>query len=360
MKVQRQSNIELLRVLAIMGVIVLHYGNPFMGGGLTYVKDSSINSYILCLLISLFACSVNLFMIISGYFMCNSKGVNLWKPLKLIIQVIIFRVGLYLLSLLINGGGISVKTLLGKFIPVNYFVILYCTVYLLSPFINVLFEKLSLKSLKQFMICCFILFSVYPTMVDVLSEFTGKQFVGLSTIGMYGSQWGYSVINFLLMYMIGAYIRKCDYKIVFLSSNKLFTFLGVCLGVLFLWAKMNDTTGFFTERSAWEYCNPILIFEAVTIFILFNKMHLGVNGFINRFAEGAFTVFLLHDRFIKRIGIEHYVKENVIIMILHIIVSVVVIYFVCFLAHIVYYRVENRLFSLLSQRIKLPLLKIES
>lgn len=32
-KRERQSNIELLRVLAIMGVIVLHYNNPVMGGG---------------------------------------------------------------------------------------------------------------------------------------------------------------------------------------------------------------------------------------------------------------------------------------------------------------------------------------
>lgn len=31
-KRERQSNIELLRVLAIMGVIVLHYNNPVMGG----------------------------------------------------------------------------------------------------------------------------------------------------------------------------------------------------------------------------------------------------------------------------------------------------------------------------------------
>ena len=77
MKVERQSNIELLRILAIMGVIVLHYGNPSMGGGRSDVKESSINSYVLYLVISLFACAVDLFMIISGYFMCNSKAINL-------------------------------------------------------------------------------------------------------------------------------------------------------------------------------------------------------------------------------------------------------------------------------------------
>lgn len=31
-KKERLSNIELLRILAIMGVIVLHYNNPLAGG----------------------------------------------------------------------------------------------------------------------------------------------------------------------------------------------------------------------------------------------------------------------------------------------------------------------------------------
>ena len=31
-KAERQSNIEVLRVLAILGVVVLHYNNPMLGG----------------------------------------------------------------------------------------------------------------------------------------------------------------------------------------------------------------------------------------------------------------------------------------------------------------------------------------
>ena len=31
-KKERQSNIELLRILAILGVIILHYNNPEIGG----------------------------------------------------------------------------------------------------------------------------------------------------------------------------------------------------------------------------------------------------------------------------------------------------------------------------------------
>lgn len=32
-KQERQSNIELLRILAMLGVIILHYNNESIGGG---------------------------------------------------------------------------------------------------------------------------------------------------------------------------------------------------------------------------------------------------------------------------------------------------------------------------------------
>jgi len=37
---ERQSNIELLRILASMGVIVLHYNNPLIGGVLRMLKKA--------------------------------------------------------------------------------------------------------------------------------------------------------------------------------------------------------------------------------------------------------------------------------------------------------------------------------
>lgn len=93
---KRQSNIELLRMFAIMGVIVLHYNNPAMWGGISYVVKGGLNYYILYLLESTFVCGVDLFMLISGYFMCESKIRSLWKPIRLIVQVIVFRETIYL------------------------------------------------------------------------------------------------------------------------------------------------------------------------------------------------------------------------------------------------------------------------
>ena len=60
-------------------------------------------------------------------------------------------------------------------------------------------------------------------------------------------------------------------------SRKLFLFLGICILICVVWARVNDKTGFYTERSAWEYCNPVVIGEAILLFCLFSKIHIGVN-----------------------------------------------------------------------------------
>lgn len=40
---ERNSSVELLRILAIIGVIILHYNNSMVGGGFEYVEEASIN-----------------------------------------------------------------------------------------------------------------------------------------------------------------------------------------------------------------------------------------------------------------------------------------------------------------------------
>lgn len=359
-KTERQSNIELLRILAIMGVIVLHYNNPVFGGGITYAEEGSVNFYILYLLESLFACGVDLFMLISGYFMSESGKKNLWRPVELIVQVIVFREVLYLARVAMGSVAFSIKTLITTLIPSNYFVILYCVVFILSPFINFLINILSEKSLKTLLFLSFGIFSIYPTIVDILGELRGEQFVGLSTVGMYGSQWGYSIVNFMLMYLIGAYLKKGKIQLINWSNLRLCLLLLADILMITMWARINDKFGYFTERSAWEYCNPLIIGVSVLVFILFSKLDLGVNRVINTLAEGVFTVFLLHGVFIPYLQIEKFVKGNTFLMILHIAGCAIGLYLICWCIHKVYHLITDPLFKKLSEKYKRFLITAES
>ena len=349
-KKERLSNIELLRILAIMGVIVLHYNNPLAGGGLAYVRENSLNFYVLYMFESLFICSVDLFMIISGYFLCQTFKRSVWRPVELIVQVMIFAELIYFAKVIFRGDPFSMKSFIRALLPSNYFVVLYCTVFLLSPFINIVVNKLSLKDFRIFVFLSLFMFSVIPTFVDILGEIAGKPIVGLSTVGMYGSQWGYSIVNFSLMYLFGAYIKKDENLFSCIKNWQLILmFIFSCL-LLVLWARINDVTGYFTERTAWEYCNPIVIIMGIIIFVLFTRINLKVNPVINYLAEGVFTVYLLHGVFLKHILIMDFVKENVLLMLVHIIVSVIFIYFICWCVHIVYHKMTDPIFTILSKK----------
>lgn len=348
-KKERNSNIELLRILSVMGVIVLHYNNPLIGKGIIFAKEGSVNFYILYLLESVFACSVNLFMLISGYFMCKLQKRSLWRLVELIFQVMVFQEAIYLVRVAFRVETFQIKSVLTSLIPANYFVILYCAVFLISPFINILLNGLTLKSFRMFIIISIVLFSIYPTIVDVLGELRGNQFAGLSTIGMYGSQYGYQIVNFLLMYLIGASFNKGGHsKLADIESWKLVLFLTINAVLIIIWARVNDKIGYFTERSAWEYCNPLIIFEAMIIFVLFSRLKVGVNKIINNFSDAVFTVFLLHQVFVPYLNIEKFVNSNTFIMIFHIFSSMIGIYLICWCVHKVYQWITNPIFNKLS------------
>ena len=279
---------------------------------------------------SLCICAVDLFMLISGYFSCKGKRTTLYKPFALIAQVIIFSFGWNLFTGAVKGT-LTIKSILSSLVPANYFVILYITVYLLSPYLNLLYERIT----KNFIAWLFILFSIYPTIVEVFSQITGRDWLGLSTIGMYGSQWGYQIVNFILMYFVGMYIRKNIEQLKNIKVGKLtFALNGIVL-LITAWSCVSETIG-FELNLAWIYCNPLVVLEATIIFILFEKIDMGSVKWINQLSSASFTVFLTHSYFITHIKIEWAVRQNPMIMIGHIFACLVLIYLICFIIFRVY------------------------
>ena len=343
-KSKRQSNIELLRILSMLGVIILHYNNKTMGGGLQYVTDNSVNYYILMVLESLCICAVDLFMLISGYFSCRGKRSTLNKPFALIAQVVIFSFAWNLFTGAVKGT-LTIKSLISSLVPANYFVVLYITVYLLSPYLNLLYERIT----KNFVVLIFALFSVYPTIVEVFSQITGGDWLGLSTIGMYGSQWGYQIVNFIMMYFVGMYIRKNIEQLKNIKLRKLIFALGGIVLLITVWACVSEMIG-YNRNMAWIYCNPLVVIEASVIFMIFAKIDMGKIKWINQFSAACFTVFLTHGYFIIHIKIDWAVRQNPMIMIGHIILCSVLIYLICFMAYKVYDFIWKKVYGVIERK----------
>lgn len=333
----RQSGIEILRILAATGVIVLHYNNPMIGGALNI--GTGVNRGLLYFLEALNVCAVNVFVLINGFFDVENQKRDLMKPLRLIIQVMLFNLAFYVLRVTAGSVALSVKGIIGSLIPANWFIIIYCGLYVISPFVNVLLKRLSQGNYILLLILLICVFSVYPMLVDILEELTGNAFNGLSTIGMYGSQYGYTIVNFLLIYIIGGYIRRFGFKA---SGLHLLIALLINTIILAVWGRLDETFGYnmfefvHVERNAWEYCNPLVIIQAVIIFLLFMRMKF-VNYAINKLAKAAFCVYLIHGYFISYLKITQVVSmQNPLITILHITACCIGIYLIGFVINLIY------------------------
>lgn len=332
----RQSNIELLRIISILGVIILHYNNIYFGGGFQFAQG--INRYVLYYLESLSIGGVNLYVLISGYYLCQNNKRILAKPIKLILQVMSFNIILYMIQIALHMYSFTKQGLFLNLLPNNYFAILYCTLYLFSTFLNYMFQK-SVENGKenQLLVTGLILFSVSPIMLDVMQEVLGRDFGGLSSIGIAGSQNGYSIINFMLMYIIGAWIHKKEEKILpVLSKGKcLMGILGVAF-LIVLWRMITEKMS-TAPKTAWSYCNPAVILIAVLFFCLFKQLKIKNSQIINRFSKATFTVFLVHTFvLVHYCNISNQVQGSLVKMILSLIGTIICAYIVGVVADIVY------------------------
>lgn len=289
-KSERKSNIELLRIFAIIGVIILHYiASP---GHILQNLNGGADLYSIVFVNSVFVCAVDLFIFICGYFMWKATYISIRKPIQLISEVVAFQEIVVIIS-----GSISLKSCVAAFLPKNYFVTLYVTLYLIVPLVNKVLGNLTKEQYQYWLMVLLLLFSVEPTLVDIIEGLVGKNIIGISTIGAYGAEWGYTIITFLLMYLTGAYYGR--YKVQWSKVKSLGISCGVVM-LLTIWKLCEIRIG--RSIGAEHYQNPLIILEAVAIFMLFDNFKIK-NRAINNISKSCFTVFIVHDHIMNKFPI---------------------------------------------------------
>lgn len=287
-----------------------------------YVIEGSVNYYFLIVLENVFISAVNLFVLISGYFLIDTKKRSLSKIFGLLVQTIIIQIFGLFINILMGTKEITQLEVIRSFLPINYYVVLYATLYIISPYINVMISSLSQKKLFHCVAIMFSIFSVYAFSIDIIQ---GKLFAeALSPIGISGSQGGYTIINFMLMYLIGAAIKKCNIE---LSNLKLRLYLFACFTILIAMSLLSWIT--------WNYNNPLVILEAIFFFMIFKNMHMK-SVLINQLSKASFVCFLLHPYLIDKVCIDFFVHKNILILMFHIIFVIVVIYLISFIVYLLY------------------------
>ena len=207
---------------------------------------------------------------------------------------------------------------------------------IISPFINKLLHSIRKETLKTLVLISFLLFSFYPTIVDILEEVTGMALGSLSSIGISGSEGGYTIVNFIVLYIIGAYLRISNLRDK-LGSKKLIVVYILIIIMLCVWQRI-------LPRTAYHYSNPLVILEAVCLFLIFIKINIK-SRIINLLSSASFTCFLINISLLKFFGFDWLFDKTFPTIIIGMIVEVFVIYLLAFFATLLWNLLMKRFFA---------------
>ena len=312
---KRNSTIEWLRIIAMFLIIFSHYGSHGMGLAHGEVLEG-FNLYILRGL-DLANIGVDLFVLIMGYF-CINYASNIEHILRLYFKVlsysviILFFYTLYTQNFQLN---LFFKCLFSVSIGFYWFPKPYLIIYLLCPFINIGLKSLTKQQMRDEISILLILF----TILDLLPM-----------INMYGNE---MILQFFILYSIGAYIRiHCENQYIYSQKTRtillIMSFMILEFVIImseFLFGKGN----YFTTRNS-----IFIITTAVLLLICFINMKPYYNNIVNKIAGATFGVYLIHDNEL----IKNFIWNDIFktrqfhdsrYMIIHFIITVLTIYIIC-------------------------------
>lgn len=274
----RKSNIELLRIVSMIMVVGLHYFNSEMGGAIGQQTPQSANFFITLFFESVFHVGVNCFILITGYFLIDTKSVSLNKVIHLLLMIVFYGLLHFLTAIMFGWQEFSAAGLIKAAFPVftgyHWFIINYIILYLLSPFINGGIRSLSKKNLRISILIMLLFYSAWPS----------------SLPGAPNQDGGYGIINFFLIYSMGAYIKLYSVP----EKTKRYYFLGFILSgeltfIAFITAKVLN----FDFLPVWAYDFIFIISGSLCLFLFFLKVNVKSRA-INYMARFTLPVYFVH------------------------------------------------------------------
>ena len=296
MKKERQANLELLRIIAMLMVVTAHLVNH--GNMITFAKQGTASYYTVWTLFGVAFTCITIYLLISSYFLIDAKF-STWKLAKMGGQVFFYAFGITALFWLFGDVEHELKNMVYSVLPISsdfyWFISMYVGMYLLSPVMNKLIRSLTKRQLECAMALSFLLVSVWPNIIYFSSA--------LNTAG------GVSISWFLTVYLFGAYI-KLYYKPDGRFGRKL---LYACIAALLIPASrfviealLKTPLGKISilDDLMWGYSvfftySSILVsIASVLLFLAFLNLKIRPGKaarFINKAAGASFGVYLIHD-----------------------------------------------------------------
>ena len=275
---ERESNIELFRIVAIFCILLEHcFGWFLVRGGVNSLMDAGLGIGITrATILSATCIGVNCFILISGYFGLRLKGRSL---LNIFLILFAFYLGCYLVDALAIRHHFSWHQLLRQclaFSRENWFVQCYLFLMLLSPVLNTYVEHTHPRQQLWFILGL----SAVACYFGCIHQSTYFYF-----------NHGYSITSFILVYLIGRYLRIAGTEQLASVKTPWLVLVWAILIIIgavgrLMWPTIEPP--FF-----YDYCSPIQLLQATLLFVLFARVHFKSRT-LNWLAGSRLAVFVFH------------------------------------------------------------------
>ena len=295
---ERESGIELFRIIVMLLIIAHHYvvnsGLASLDGPI-FTNGFQAKSTMLLLAGMWGKTGINCFVLITGYFMC-AKQVTLKKFLKLLFEELFYRFLFFFVFIFAGYETLSFGKIIKLLLPItsveHNFTGCFLIFFLLIPWLTALVDHLNKKNHLKLIAVGFFVYTILGTIpgIDVTFNY---------------------VTWFSFLFIIAAYLRFYPVKILEDTEiNTLLLVFGMIIAMVSVVVLFYVTTSSYGARLAsllklepgfilcyyFEYeTNMILaLVLAILAFCFFKNIKIKQSRIINTIAASTYGVFLIH------------------------------------------------------------------
>lgn len=352
-KQNRNSSIELLRIIAMVMIVFHHF---CVHGGFEYDCESINIPRLWYNFISMGGkIGVNIFILISGYFLIEDKGYSLnWKRLaRFWGQVFFYSTTITLFCQFLGIGSVGISRIARAFFPIifryKWFASTYFVLYLMHPFLNKFLRNLNRKEHQVLLICLLICWCIIPTLTT--RDFEGNNFL-----------W------FVCLYCVAAYIRVYGLNPKYESKHYfvmwiILSLLTYCTSLIFSVLSMIDDR--FTPYISYFYGQEMLtvFLISISLYMAFTTLRMSYSKWINMIASTTFGIYLIHDHDILRTYLwQDFFKnasyQDSIIIIPYSIAVVIIVFLLCYALDLIRQATIEKIFMIFVEKYLDSIIKI--
>ena len=336
---ERQSNLELLRIIAMLVIVMHHY--VVNSGLLEIINQNSLTlqSYILLMLGWGGKTAINCYIFITGYFMCK-KDITIKKFLKLISKVLFYNITIYTIFVLSGYETFNLKECIKAILPVNViasdFTSAFLVFYMFIPFLNIFIKAMSKQQHFNLLILLFSVYTILPSL---------KIYVAFNYVTWFSA-----------IYLGAAYIRlyftekAINYKNIMFACLLLSWLSVACLANI--GEILRKEKGYAAYYLVADSNKILAVLTAAAAFMYFKNLDIGYSKWINKIAASTFGVLLIHAnsdtmrQWLWKDTLDNVGWFNSSYEFLHLFCSVIGIYIICTLIDMLRIKfIERKIFG---------------